>query len=127
MRKQSLVIRLFLDGRRGDNGIKATPGITESWHLRVHIAGAVCYLDVDSAYPPGVQAGKGAAVRSLRSHVSWVQNVVRQFFLYLLRRTSVKTGRAVSTKGLQHLYLLCSSCWLYSWHRRVATYSKDKS
>lgn len=44
---------------------------------------------VDSAHPPGVHARKGTAVRSLRSHVSWVQNVVRQFVLYLLCRKPV--------------------------------------
>jgi hypothetical protein len=76
----------MLYGRLGDNGIKVTPGITELWLLRVHIAGAVCYLDVDSAYPPGVQAGKGSAVRRLRSHVSWVQYVVRQYVLNPLRQ-----------------------------------------
>jgi hypothetical protein len=27
---------------------------------------------VDSAHPPGAQAWKGTAVRSLRSYVSWV-------------------------------------------------------
>jgi len=91
---------------------QATPGITESWHLRVHIAGAVCYLDVDSTYPPGVYTGKGAAVRSLRSHVSWVQNVVRQFLLYPLCQVSVNIGRVVSTKGPRYVYLWCSSCRL---------------
>jgi len=78
---------------------QATPGITESWHLRVHIAGAVCYLDVDSSHPPGVQAGKGPAVRRLRSHVSWVQNVVRQFVLYLLHQEPIDSDLALSTKG----------------------------
>jgi len=71
---------------------QATPGITESWHLRVQIAGAVCYLDVDSAHPPGAHAGKGPAVRRLRSHVSWVQYVAKQYFLYLLRRMALKFG-----------------------------------
>lgn len=61
-----------MNGYVGAQGIKATPGITESWLLRVRIAGAVCYLDVDSAYPPGAPAGKGPAVRRLRCYVSWV-------------------------------------------------------
>ena len=73
----------MLYGRLGDNGIKVTPGITELWLLRVHIAGAVCYLDVDSAYPPGVQAGKGSAVRRLKRYASWVQYDESQYGSYL--------------------------------------------
>lgn len=38
--------------------------------------------DVDSAHPPGAQSWKGAAVRSLRSYVSWVQYAVKQYPLY---------------------------------------------
>jgi len=63
---------------------KATLGITALWRARVHIDHAVCDLDVDSAHPPGVQARKGTAVRSLRSYVSWVQYAVKQYFLYPL-------------------------------------------
>ena len=69
-------------GRARDQRIKATPGIPESWRPRVHIDGAVCYLDVGSSHP-GAEAGpKGLAVRQLKRHASWVQNVVRQFGLY---------------------------------------------
>jgi len=50
--------------------------------VRVHIVRAVCDLDVDSAHPPGAQARKGTAVRSLRSYVSWVQYAVKQYSLY---------------------------------------------
>ena len=42
------------------------------------------HLDVGSSHP-GAEAGpKGLAVRQLKGHASWVQNVVRQFGLYPL-------------------------------------------
>ena len=34
---------------------------------------------------PGLERSQGSAVRRLKRHVSWVQNVVRQFGLYPLR------------------------------------------
>ena len=40
--------------------------------------------DVGSSFPGGGEAPKGLAVRQLKRHASWVQNVVRQFGLYLL-------------------------------------------
>ena len=44
----------------------------------------VWHLDVGSSHP-GAEAGpKGLAVRQLKRHASWVQNVVRQFGPYLL-------------------------------------------
>ncbi len=49
---------------------------------RVHIDGEVWHLDVGSSHP-GAEAGpKGLAVRQLKRHASWVQNVVRQFGPY---------------------------------------------
>lgn len=64
--------------------IKGTLGITGLFSFRVHIDGKGWHLDVDSAYPGGVAAPKGATVRCLRSYVNWVQTVVRQVGLYLL-------------------------------------------
>ena len=62
--------------------IKATLGITGLSPPRVHIDGEVWHLDVGSSHP-GAEAGpKGLAVRQLKRHASWVQNVVRQFGPY---------------------------------------------
>ena len=58
---------------------KVTPGITELSRSRVHIDGAVCYIDVGSSYPGGAEAANGGGVHPLKGIVSWVQNVVRQF------------------------------------------------
>ncbi len=66
-----------LMGARTDG--KVTPGITESSRLRVHIDGAVCYIDVGSSYPGRAEAAKGGCVSPLKGIVSWVQNAVRQF------------------------------------------------
>src|SRR4029450_5143289 len=62
--------------------IKGTPGITGLSSPRVHIDGMVWHLDVGSSHPGGGVAPKGWAVRPLKRHASWVQNVVRQFGLY---------------------------------------------
>ena len=64
--------------------IKATLGITGLSLPRVHIDGVVWHLDVGSSHPGAVAGPKGWAVRPLKWHASWVQNVVRQFGLYLL-------------------------------------------
>ena len=64
--------------------IKVTPGITGLWFPRAHIDETVWHLDVGSSHPGGVEAPKGMAVRHLKRHASWVQNVVRQFGLYPL-------------------------------------------
>ena len=58
---------------------KVTPGITELSRLRVHIDGAVCYIDVGSSYPGAAEGAKGGGVHPLKGFVSWVQNAVRQF------------------------------------------------
>ena len=63
---------------------KGTPGITGLSLPRVHIDEAVWHLDVGSSHPGAVEGSKGSAVRRLKWYVSWVQNVARQFGLYLL-------------------------------------------
>ena len=50
---------------------------------RVHSDGIVWHLDVGSSHPGAGEGPKGMAVRHLKRYVSWVQNVVRQFGLYL--------------------------------------------
>ena len=42
-------------------------------------------LDVGLLHPGAGEGPKGWAVRPLKWHASWVQNVARQFGLYLLR------------------------------------------
>jgi hypothetical protein len=63
--------------------MKGTLGITGLSSARVHIDLMVWHLDVGSPHPAGEIAGKGLAVRQLKRNVIWVQNVVRQFGLYL--------------------------------------------
>jgi hypothetical protein len=63
---------------------KATPGITESWRARAPIDPARCYLAVGSPSPGCAAAAKGTGVHWLKGDVSWVQNGVSQFGLYLL-------------------------------------------
>ena len=62
--------------------IKVTSGITGLYHPSVHSDGGVWHLDVGSSYPGAVVGPKGSAVRRLKWHASWVQNVVRQFGPY---------------------------------------------
>src|SRR5690242_985226 len=62
--------------------IKVTPGITGLSGPRVHIDGPVWHLDVGSSHPGAGVGPKGWAVRPLKRHASWVQNVARQFGLY---------------------------------------------
>jgi hypothetical protein len=69
-------------GRAIAQRIKATPGITGLSPPRVHIDGEVWHLDVGSSHPGAVVGPKGWAVRPLKRHASWVQNVVRQFGPY---------------------------------------------
>ena len=61
---------------------KVTLGITGLSPPRVHIDGEVWHLDVGSSHPGAVAGPKGSAVRRLKWHASWVQNVVRQFGPY---------------------------------------------
>src|SRR6266704_7178965 len=73
---------VVLNGRAIAQRIKGTPGITGLSLPRVHIDGVVWHLDVGSSHPGGEAAPKGSAVRRLKWHASWVQNVVRQFGPY---------------------------------------------
>jgi len=52
--------------------------------LRDLIDAKVWHLDVDLSYPRSGEASKGKAVRLVKAYMSWVQNVVKQFGLYLL-------------------------------------------
>ena len=69
-------------GRAIAQRIKATLGITGLSPPRVHIDGEVWHLDVGSSHPGAEVRSKGWAVRPLKRHASWVQNVVRQFGPY---------------------------------------------
>ena len=71
-------------GRAIAQRIKATLGITGLSPPRVHIDGEVWHLDVGSSHPGAEFGPKGSAVRRLKWHASWVQNVVRQFGPYPL-------------------------------------------
>ena len=73
---------VVLSGRAIAQRIKATLGITGLSPPRVHIDGEVWHLDVGSSHPGAVVRSKGWAVRPLKRHASWVQNVVRQFGPY---------------------------------------------
>ena len=72
----------FPCGRSVAQRIKATPGITGLSCPRVHIDVKVWHLDVGSSHPGAGVGPKGWAVRPLKRHASWVQNVERQFGLY---------------------------------------------
>ena len=73
---------VVLSGNAIAQRIKATLGITGLSPPRVHIDGEVWHLDVGSSHPGAVVGPKGWAVRPLKRHASWVQNVVRQFGPY---------------------------------------------
>ena len=67
----------------------------------------VWHLDVGSSHPGAGEGPKGRAVRPLKWHASWVQNVVRQFGLYLswaheicVALTLVREDRVGLTSGL---------------------------
>ena len=67
----------------------------------------VWHLDVGSSHPGAVFGPKGLAVRQLKRYASWVQNVVRQFGLYLswaheicVALTLVREDRVGRTTGL---------------------------
>ena len=76
---------VVLYGRAIAHRTKVTIGITGLSPPRVHIDGEVWHLDVGSSHPGAELGPKGLAVRQLKRHASWVQNVVRQFGPYLLR------------------------------------------
>lgn len=73
---------VVLHGKAITQRIKATLGITGLSPPRVHIDGEVWHLDVGSSHPGAEVGSKGWAVRPLKRHASWVQNVVRQFGPY---------------------------------------------
>ena len=81
-RKVGLSDPVVLSGNAIAQRIKATLGITGLSPPRVHIDGEVWHLDVGSSHPGAVVGPKGWAVRPLKRHASWVQNVVRQFGPY---------------------------------------------
>ena len=94
-------------GRAVAQRIKGTPGITGRSLPRAHIDGVVWHLDVGSSHPGAGEGPKGWAVRPLKWHASWVQNVVRQFGLYLswaqeicVALTLVREDRVGLTSGL---------------------------
>lgn len=72
----------ILSGRVAAQRIKVTLGITGLSLPKVLIDGEVWHLDVGSSHPEAVAGLKGWSVRPLKRHVSWVQNVVRQFGPY---------------------------------------------
>ena len=74
---------VVLHGRAIAHRIKVTIGITGLSPPRVHIDGEVWHLDVGSSHPGAGEGPKGWAVRPLKRHASWVQNVARQFGPYL--------------------------------------------
>ena len=98
---------VVLSGKAIAQRIKATLGITGLSLPRVHIDGVVWHLDVGSSHPGAVFGPKGLAVRQLKRYASWVQNVVRQFGLYLswaheicVALTLVREDRVGLTSGL---------------------------
>ena len=98
---------VVLRGKAIAQRIKATLGITGLSLPRVHIDGVVWHLDVGSSHPGAVVGPKGWAVRPLKRYASWVQNVVRQFGLYLswaheicVALTLVREDRVGQTTGL---------------------------
>ncbi len=68
---------------------KSYPGDNRLISPSVHSDGEVWHLDVGSSHPGAVFGPKGSAVRRLKWHASWVQNVVRQFGPYLLRAQEI--------------------------------------
>ena len=58
---------------------QATLEVTGSSRVRVHIDPAVWYIAVGLGYPGGVGPAKGWVVHPLKSHMSWVQYVARQY------------------------------------------------
>src|SRR5215831_4080570 len=107
-----------LHGKAVAQRIKATPGITGLSCPRVHIDGKVWHLDVGSSHPGAGVGPKGWAVRPLKRHASWVQNVVRQFGLYPLWAFSVLRGAALSTRG---------PAWTDRWWRSCGTTRRLRS
>ena len=55
--------------------------MTLLWNLftQIHIDPAVWYIAVGLGHPGGAGAAKGWVVHPLKTYMSWVQNVARQF------------------------------------------------
>lgn len=75
---------IFFNGKDIAQRIKGTLGITGLYFFRVPIEKSVWHLDVGLTFPVGVEAYKGLTVRQLKRYMNWVQNIVKQFGLYLL-------------------------------------------
>ena len=90
--------------------IKGTLGITGLSRPRVHIDGVVWHLDVGSSHPGAGEGPKGPAVRRLKRHASWVQNVARQFGPLSSVGVGKLMGSDPSTRGPDLTHLWCSSC-----------------
>ena len=58
---------------------QATLEVTGSSWVRVHIDPTVWYIAVGLGHPGRVGAAKGWVVHPLKSHMSWVQYVARQY------------------------------------------------
>ena len=58
---------------------QATPGVTGSSRARVHIDPAVWYIAVGLGHPGGAGAANGWVVHPLKTYMSWVQYVARQY------------------------------------------------
>ena len=97
-------------GRAIAQRIKGTLGITGLSRPRVHIDGAVWHLDVGLSHPGAGEGPKGPAVRRLKWHASWVQNVARQFGPLSSVGVGDLRGSIPSTRGPELTHLWCSSC-----------------
>ena len=90
---------IVLHGKAIAQQIKGTLGITGLCFFRVRINENVWHLDVGLAYPKGAEAFKGLTVRRLKCYMNWVQNVVRQFGLYLVFLNIKNKAFFASTRG----------------------------
>ena len=118
---------VVLHGRAIAHRIKVTIGITGLSPPRVHIDGEVWHLDVGSSHPGAVVRSKGWAVRPLKRHASWVQNVVRQFGPYPVSgmRARDLNGVFLSTRGPGRGNLQCTG-YPAKGKRPVAVFQADK-
>ena len=116
---------VVLHGRAIAHRIKVTIGITGLSPPRVHIDGEVWHLDVGSSHPGAVVRSKGWAVRPLKRHASWVQNVVRQLGCSPIKAVRElgserrETVRSLSVAGVGYLRSADPSTrgpgWTYRW------------
>ena len=101
---------VVLHGRAIAHRIKVTIGITGLSPPRVHIDGEVWHLDVGSSHPGAVVRSKGWAVRPLKRHASWVQNVARQFGPLSSVGVGELRGSDLSTRGPGLTHHWCTGC-----------------